>query len=376
VLDVTRAAAATLPGAVMLPARLRRRLACASWLAFAALASPAVAGPSAPASALPEQPPPGARASSDARVAGHHRRGVEHYDAGEYGLALAEFERAYALSSDYRFLFNIGQLEYELHRFARARVSLERYLAEGGGLVPADRRDAVEKELAELARRTGLLLVQLDGAQTLLEVQGQRSSASHDARFVVDAGSVRLVARRPGFAPVERLFDVAGGALVTLTLEFVAPPSAPQSPSAAQPQFAPQPQLPPQPQFPPQPQSAPQPESAPDARRAGSSAPPIAWAVAGVVGLGAVAAGTATWLSSEHYDRLRESPAPASPAHRRDRLDQQRQRVEHLALATDVLVATALAAGGVALYLTLNGSEPAPAALVIAPGQLAAVGRF
>jgi tetratricopeptide (TPR) repeat protein len=324
-------------------ARLGRRLACASWLGFAALVSPALA--SQPASASPE-PERSAQAQDEASVASHHRRGVERYDAGDYALALAEFEQAYALSGDYRFLFNVGQLQYELRQFARARVSLERYLDEGRGLIPDARRDAVVKEVAELERRTGLLMVHLDGAPTLLEVQGQRSSASHDARFVVDAGSVRLVARRPGFAPIERLFDVAGGALVTLALEFVARPSAAQAPSA------------------------------PEIQRAGSSLTPIAWTVAGVAGLGAVAAGTATWLSSNHYDRLREAPALASPERRRGQLDQQRQRVQHLALATDLLVVTALASSGIALYLTLSGSEPTSTALVIQPGQVAAVGKF
>lgn len=43
----------------------------------------------------------------------------------------------------YRILYNIGQVQQQLSQFAKALASLERYLAEGEGKIPDDRRAIV-----------------------------------------------------------------------------------------------------------------------------------------------------------------------------------------------------------------------------------------
>jgi len=48
--------------------------------------------------------------ASTVETRAHHRRGIELYDDGDFRLALVEFEPAYAISKNYKILFNIGQV--------------------------------------------------------------------------------------------------------------------------------------------------------------------------------------------------------------------------------------------------------------------------
>ncbi|MEO1482769.1 MAG: tetratricopeptide repeat protein [Myxococcota bacterium] len=105
------------------------------------------------------------------------RSGELHYASGEYGEALADYERAYELSPHPALLFNMANAQERLGRFVDAHRSLRRYiesaapanaailerrlekLMERQTEVSAERaeRDALGRELAEAVARGEVL---------------------------------------------------------------------------------------------------------------------------------------------------------------------------------------------------------------------------
>jgi tetratricopeptide (TPR) repeat protein len=81
-----------------------------------------------------------------------YTEGYELYKAKDYERALARFEAAYEASPNWKLRYNIAQVELQLDRYDAARSELEAYLEEGADDVPAERRRAVEKDLAALTR--------------------------------------------------------------------------------------------------------------------------------------------------------------------------------------------------------------------------------
>src|SRR5205814_1517107 len=77
---------------------------------------------------------------------------------------LPEFRRAYELTPVYKILFNVGQTNLQLNNYADALSAFETYLAAGGAEIPAKRRAAVEKDIAELQRKTASITVTVANA--------------------------------------------------------------------------------------------------------------------------------------------------------------------------------------------------------------------
>jgi hypothetical protein len=286
----------------------------------------------------PLAPSEGRAAPSEA--VGHYQRGVTLYDSGSYEGALEEFAAAYRLSANYQLLFNIAQLEYRLGHLARARAALERYSSEGGSAVAGARREQVQRQLLELAQRTTLIVLELDGSPTELELQGQQLvSRARRESFVVEPGHLQLLARRSGFAPIAREIDAAAGATLQLSLRFTrsdAPPPASSAPAPAR---------------------------------------VVVWSAAAALGLGAAGTGLATLLASRRYEQLRAHPTTGSTAAARERLDAQRALVRHLAITSDVLAAAGVASAAVGLYFTLHESD-STVGLQLGLGELFVAGAF
>jgi tetratricopeptide (TPR) repeat protein len=242
-------------------------------------------------------------ASETRRARQHYARAIELYDAGAQREALREFRRAYAITSDARLLFNIGQLELELQEHALARRSLEQYLREAKGSITDERREDVLRQLEALAE--------------------------HDAGGVVPA--VEAGAR---------------GARATEAIEVSKQGTSPER-----------------------------------ASRDGAASPfaTAAWISSGVLGLGAMSGAVATLLASRRHAELRSmrsSPEEASSA--REKLDRQRERVQRLALATDVLAVAALGTAGLGLYFTLSAgsSDASSVSVELGAGNLRVMGSF
>ncbi len=252
-------------------------------------------------------------------VRAHHRRGLELFDEGDYRLALVEFERAYAIGKSYKVLFNIGQVYFQLNRYAKARSVLERYLAEGGDAITPERRADVERDLTTLRARTATLTVHANVRDAEVAIDDTILGKSPLDNALVDAGDVRIRVTRNGYVQRIREVTLAGGDVQTITVDLV--------------------------------------EAKPDVVVTTTGLPGAAiasWITTGILAAGAIGTGIAASSASSEYDTKRESPIAGSPQRGRADLERQRDLVNGLALTTDILAITTLVAGGVALYLTLR----------------------
>ncbi len=86
----------------------------------------------------------------DAAARDRFRLGTRHFDAGDYGLAAAEFQAAYDLSHRPALLYNVYLAYERLGDLERAIPALEGYLRDGE---PGDRREALESRLERMRQR-------------------------------------------------------------------------------------------------------------------------------------------------------------------------------------------------------------------------------
>jgi tetratricopeptide (TPR) repeat protein len=118
------------------------------------------------APAYPDEPAPSAgprdarQAIADTDPAANEReamrlrgRGLELFNAQQYAEALALFERAHALSSDPRHLFNVAAAHHWLGHCERARTHFEQYLRVAPAGAGADEARAALGELYERCGR-------------------------------------------------------------------------------------------------------------------------------------------------------------------------------------------------------------------------------
>jgi hypothetical protein len=201
-----------------------KRLSCA--LLAAALAAPAPAGAQAPG---PRKKPAADAAPAEggegrAEAAARFQRGLELYEEGDFRAALSEFRKAYELAPSYKFLYNIGQVCYQLKDYPCALRSLRSYLSEGGARVPRDRRASTEQDLARLADRVAQIdvVTNVDGAEVFVD-DVSVGKAPLPGPVLVGVGQRKLSATFEGRVPVTRQVEVTGGVSQHFMLELGVP---------------------------------------------------------------------------------------------------------------------------------------------------------
>jgi tetratricopeptide (TPR) repeat protein len=289
-------------------------------LATLALPRPAMAGPDEPAASD--------RAIEEARV--RFQKGVQLYKEGSFEGALAEFRRAYQLAPSYRLLYNIGQVQFELHDHVEALKAFRQYLAEGGSEIPTDRRTQVEADIQKLEGRVAYLDIStnVDGAQVSVDDVPVGVSPLRGA-VLVNAGPRRVAVSKAGRGATARNVTVAGGDRVKISLDMSdAPPSQKAADSAATKK---------------PPGGA---EAAPSPNRTG------VWV--GLAATGAFAVGTGAFAlltrdAKSEFDReLEKYPTT------RERIDDARARMKTYAGITDGFGAATIVSGGVTIFLALS----------------------
>lgn len=166
-----------------------------------------------PATASATAEPNADSADSAARQQARQRfeAGMKLYEEGDYALALLEFERAHSLVPGYRVLYNIGQVNIQLGRYARATQKLRQFLAEGGDEIAPDRRASVLADLNMLEGRTANLLVSVDPPGTEIVLDNDViATAPMLEPLLVDAGEHRLTLRKVGYIEQTRPIALAG----------------------------------------------------------------------------------------------------------------------------------------------------------------------
>jgi len=170
--------------------------------------------------------------SVDPDVQKHFDLGNQLYDEGRYDDALVEYDKAYALSNNWKILFNRGQVLVMLRRDPEAIEAFERYLERGGKDVPDDRRKAVGTDLEKLRQR--LAKVTLSGAPSGLEVSIDGRVAGTTplkAPIVVGAGKHGVVLRRGNAVVFTKDVFVAAGDTKDLAVEIAPEPKKDPTPA-------------------------------------------------------------------------------------------------------------------------------------------------
>jgi hypothetical protein len=165
-----------------------------------------------------------AYAQADARTeaTARFRRGTELYKDESYEAALVEFRRAYELSDEYRVLYNIAQVCYQLHDYVCALRNFESYLERGGEDVRPERKREVQGEMAKLKTRVGTLMprANVPGADVTID-NVPRGKTPLEQPVMLSAGQHSITVSMPGKVPVTRAVDLGGGENQVMTFELL-----------------------------------------------------------------------------------------------------------------------------------------------------------
>ena len=290
------------------------RLVCAVLVTACAMAS-------APAALAQDARPKPAEVAAT-----HFRRGVELYDEADFSTALVEFRRAYETLPDFRVLYNMGQAEYQLQRYAAALATFRRYLDEGGANVSAPRRAEVEREIAKLEGRVARLRIAADPGIDIFVDEEHVGRTPLRGPLIVSAGRHRIRAVLSGTSGFDKQLELAGGDDLQVPIRLA--PRAGASSDVV---------------------TVPEPSEKP------TSVDPrvVVWTATGLVAVAAVSTGIAALSASSDLESEKRKPPGATTSRE---LHDAATRATTLALVTDVLGGIALVGAGVGLYLTLKPS--------------------
>jgi PEGA domain len=280
--------------------------------------------------------------ASEART--RYERAVKLYEDGAYDAALAEFTRAYELNPSYKVLYNVGQVRVAVQDYAGALEAFQQYLREGGGKISESRSEAVRKELAKLEQRVARITVVTDinGAEVLVD-DTLVGSAPLGSAVLVNSGARRVTVRHPEHLSQTQRVSLAGGenrkVTLLLTPRATAEPPPPPAPVAA----------PPPPALPPptlEVAKAPAVESRTSDNR--SLLLWSTWSTTGALALGTAVVGILALRADGDLSDLRGKPDNQA------KLEDQSDKVDRLALTSDILLGASVVAAGVSLWLTLR----------------------
>jgi hypothetical protein len=279
----------------------------------------------------------------------HFSLGIKLHAEGDFGPALAQFQRAYALKPHFRVLYNIAQCHFELRDYVEARAALRRYLAEGGaGMLDEERRTRIEADLADMGRRIAEVDVQSNVRGAVVYLDGRRIGTTPLSHAIeVSEGQRSLSIESSARGTKQRSILLVGGERQTIAVNFE--PIVPEAAASYGLEKS--------------------------AGRASSSSGVGAgfW----IAGVGAVllagGAGATGYLALRAQDERRahlDQPNVAAE------LDSDRRRIRTLAITSDALLGSAIICAGVATTLLVMHGTETRSALAIGPGNVALRGSF
>jgi hypothetical protein len=263
----------------------------------------------------------------------HFERGAKLFQEGNLNGARVEFQRAYEINPDYRLLYNLAQVQLELHEYVAARDVFERYLIEGGDAIAPERRAKVQAELAGIRERIAdvTIRVNVEGAAVYVNEQ-QVGTTPLTAPIQVNAGQSRIRISKSGYAPQSHTLEVAGQDRAQLVVELLPEPSATTAPRRTT-------------------QGLDRAGQGEDEGAQRASYAPVWWSAGAAVLLGGVA-GTFGYLAydadrsvSTEFERL-----PADP----ERVDTLSERVRVYSLVSDGATVGGIVAAAVAVYFLVD----------------------
>jgi tetratricopeptide (TPR) repeat protein len=152
----------------------------------------------------------------------HFENGVTLYGEHDFKAALVEFEKAYQIAPNPSVLYNIGQTDYELQNYAGALDSFNRYLAEGKP--NKTRRAEVQATVDALKARVGSLDIgsNLDDASVSID-DVEVGKTPLPKLITVSIGQRKITVQHDGYAPLNRVVDIASGDSLKIEMDFAKP---------------------------------------------------------------------------------------------------------------------------------------------------------
>ena len=266
----------------------------------------------------------------------HREKGMQLYKEGAFEAALVELERAYDLAPTYKLLYNIAVIHNQLNDFAAALRTYERYIAEGGGDIPAAKKQEAEKEMATLKLRVGTVNVTtVEGAEVYVDDVSQGKAPL--TTIVVNPGKRKISASKDGYTSSTKVVTVAGNENAKVVLDLTSTTPTPTPILTEKPPIAEKPK--------------------PKSDDGGPKLATIGWGVTAALAVGAGVTGFLALRASSNLKTERDSPTAT-----RESLDGAQGKVRTYSILTDVLVVGAVAVGSLSLYFTLKGDEKRPTA--------------
>ncbi len=281
----------------------------------------------------------------------HFGQGLKLYKDGDFDAALVQFERAYAIKTNFKVLYNIAQCHFELRQYVEARDALSRYLKDGSGNIEPERRTAVENDLNELQRRIAHLKLTVNVPGATVYVDGKKAGTTPlSAPIDVNEGQRTISVESAEHGSKQRVVRLAGGEEQAITLDFeTAKPSAVATnlgPSAT--------------------------SATPRTERGLGAGFWVTGIGALALGAGAGVSGYLALQAQDDRDQDLKRPGVTSAE-----LDDGRSKAKTLALTTDILAGGAIVCAGIATVLLItHDSSPQQVGLGIGPGNVSLRGRF
>lgn len=290
--------------------------------------------------------------ANEAEAKVHYQKGVDLYNDGAYTNALAELEKAYALSPHYRVLYSLALVRAQLSDFVGALRGFQEYLAAAVDETP-QRKAEVKERIEQLQQRVATVTVKVNVEDAEVYIDDQLKGTSPMPQpILVNPGSHKIYAKKGTAKTEPKALTLNAGSQNRIALELEGVATTPSANVAATT------------------------TSPPPPPKAGSPLITIGLITTGVLAAGAATMGVLTLTKRSSLEEAQSQP------NSRANLESKADDISTFALVTDILTGAAVVAGGVTLYMILT-KKPEPAQtgkagtwLTAGPTSLGVAGRF
>ncbi len=153
----------------------------------------------------------------------HYQRGRELYEENDFAGALAEIRRAHDLAPNYKLLYDIAQICFQMQDYACALQTFNRYLVDGKADIAPQRKAEVQADLEKLKGRVAFVRITVSAPGAEILVDGVSvGKAPLTEPVMVNAGRREIAASLEGAGTAKKVVEVAGEDTASVSLELKA----------------------------------------------------------------------------------------------------------------------------------------------------------
>ncbi len=160
-----------------------------------------------------------AQSTPEERAAQISSQGLEAVDAGDFIGAVGLFKKAYRIDPKAKYLYNVGRAYHIMGKFRLALEYYEKFLAENTSAMKAKR---AQETVSEVKRQLATLVLHVDVAGTVVEVDGDDTVCEIGKPCLLDPGEHRIEVTATGYASQQRRLRVDAGETRVESITMVA----------------------------------------------------------------------------------------------------------------------------------------------------------